>query len=310
MKKHSLFFAFIILYFQAYSQKIIIDADTGNEMDDLYAIAYLLGIKKANVIALSAAHFNNPDLLTEKEWNGYKTKNIKPLEISYNLNKKLLSYANREDILCLEGAKRMIGRAWGGNTPRFSAASKTIIDEALKMPEGQKLVVFTLGPLTNVASAIIEQPEIESKIVLYMMGANYYPEKNVWDKSEFNIRNDLNAFDYLLNSTVEMHIMTANASFAFQFDKSKTLGKLNKKNKLDNLLASKWDAIKADKNWIMWDLALIIAYFKPSLATEIPVNTPPENTQRKVFVYTNLKVQEMENHFWKIYESKSYLSHH
>lgn len=303
MKKYLLLLLMSLIYFQSFSQKIIIDADTGNEMDDLYAIAYLLGKVDSNLIALTAAHFNNADLLTEKYWNGYKTKGIKTMEVSFELNEQLLEYAKREDVLCLKGAAKIIGRAWGGTEPRSSEASQKIIEAASKIPNGEKLVVFTLGPLTNIASAIIEKPSIQDKIVLYMMGANYYPEKSAWDKSEFNIRNDLNAFNYLLNSEVEMHIMTATTSAAFKFDKQETLEK-HGDTKLDELLMEKWDAVGAGKNWIMWDLALIIAYFHLEFVTEVSINTPPENRQRKVFVYTQLDAGKMEKQFWEVYDKK------
>lgn len=59
------FFLLILFNSATFSQKFFIDADTGNEMDDLYAITYLLGLSDKDVIALSAAHFNNPDLLTD-----------------------------------------------------------------------------------------------------------------------------------------------------------------------------------------------------------------------------------------------------
>lgn len=301
MKTLLTFFLLILFNSATFSQKFFIDADTGNEMDDLYAITYLLGLSDKDVIALSAAHFNNPDLLTEKTWNGYKTKGIKTMEESFILNKKLLEATHREDVDCLKGATKMIGRAWGGTEPRSSAASQRIIKEARNASKDEPLVVFTLGPLTNVASAIIEVPEIEEKIVLYMMGANYYEDKNAWDKSEFNIRNDLNAFNYLLDSKVEMHIMTASTSYKFKFNKNKSLKKHSKNTSLDKLLLQKWVDVGAGEEWIMWDLAMLIAYFKPDWATEIQVNTPPVNRQRKVYVYTDLDAKKMEDHFWDIY---------
>lgn len=294
-----LFSAFLL---KAQNPKFILDADTGNEMDDLYAIAYMLGMDQGRLIALNAAHFNNVDLLTDSIWNSYPTKNIRTLQISYDLNREILSYAGREEVPCLMGAPKIIGRSWGGNEPRPSEASKKIIEEALKMNDGEKLVVFTLGPVTNVASAIIERPEIESKIVLYMMGANFDPQKNAWSKSEFNIRNDLNAFDYLLNSSVEMHVMTATTSWKFKFKKDQTIQKLSSRTKLDNLLANRWKEVNAGTEWIMWDLAMLIAYFRPELATEAEVMTPPENKQRKIFVYTDLDAEKMEAHFWDIYK--------
>jgi inosine-uridine nucleoside N-ribohydrolase len=288
-----------------FAQKIILNADTGNEMDDLYAIAYMLGKADETLIALSAAHFNNVDLLTEEMWNSYPTEGIETMKISCELNKELLQYTGRLEIPCLKGSEKIIGRAWGGNDPRPSETSKLIIDEATKLPEGQKLVVFTIGPVTDVASAIIENPSIESKIVHYMMGASYVENIKAWNKSDFNVRNDINnAFDYLLNSNVEMHIMTSTTSRQFKFDKTKTKNLLNTGSKLDELLSNRWEDIHAGEKWTMWDLALIIAYFHPEMATEKLVNTPPINKQRKVFVYTDIDTEKMENEFWKVYKKK------
>lgn len=302
IKNTILIFLFMFLALNSYTQKIILNADTGNEMDDLYAIAYMLGKADDKLIALSAAHFNNVDLLTEEMWNSYPTEGIETMKISYELNKELLQYSGHMEIPCLKGAEKIIGRAWGGEDPRPSETSKLIIQEATKLPEGQKLVVFTIGPVTDVASAIIENPSIENKIVHYMMGASYEEDREAWNKSEFNVRNDINAFDYLLNSNVEMHIMTSTTSRHFKFDKTKTKDLLNTGSELDELLSHRWEDVHAGDNWIMWDLALIIAYFHPEMATEKLVNTPPINKQRKVFVYTDIDTQAMEDEFWKVYK--------
>lgn len=304
MRTTILFLAMMIFTVNAFSQnrEFILDSDTGNEMDDLYAIAYMLRKSGNEFIALSAAHFNNVDLLTDKKWNGYSTRNISTIKISYDLNKQIIAYTDRTDVKCLIGAHKIIGRSWGGNEPRPSEASKAIIEEAMKMHEGEKFVVFTIGALTNIASAIIEKPEIENKIVLYMMGGNYNAETGAWNKSEFNVRNDLNAFDFLLNSNVEMHIMPASTARKFKFDKKTTKAKLISGSKLDVLLSERWEHVNAGENWIMWDLALLIAYRCPAMATESFVNTPPENKQRKVYVYTDLDPEKMEEEFWKIYK--------
>jgi purine nucleosidase len=303
MKSICLFLVFFFLQInlQGQSIKVILDADTGNEMDDLYAIAYMVKKSGNEFIALTAAHFNNVDLVTYKKWNGYSTKNINTVKISYNLNKQIIAYMGRSDVKCFLGADKIIGRAWGGNEPRPSEASKAIIDEAMKIPAGEKLVVFTIGAVTNVVSAILEKPEIESKISLYMMGANYNAETGTWNKSEFNVRNDLNAFDYLLNSNVEMHIMPASTAGKFTFDRIATKMKLNSDSKIDVLLSERWEHVNAGENWIMWDLALLIAYYHPEMATESYVNTPPENNQRKVYIYTDLDPIKMEEEFWKVY---------
>jgi hypothetical protein len=49
----------------------------------------------------------------------------------------------------------------------------------------------------------------------------------------------------------------------------------------------------------MWDLALIEAILHPGLADYKSVKTPPENTRRKVKVYTSISAQAMEAEFWE-----------
>jgi hypothetical protein len=49
----------------------------------------------------------------------------------------------------------------------------------------------------------------------------------------------------------------------------------------------------------MWDLALVEAMIDPALASEEEVLTPPENTQRKVWMYKTIEVEKMREDFWK-----------
>ena len=64
---HRLFFVSLSLcvFLSSYSQKqaVWIDADTGNEIDDVYAIIRLLNESSVSVAGISSAHFNNPDML-------------------------------------------------------------------------------------------------------------------------------------------------------------------------------------------------------------------------------------------------------
>lgn len=302
----SSFFLVLLFSFNTFSQKnnIILDADTGNEIDDLYAIAYLLGVSGDELKAISAAHFNNVDLVTDTMWNAYSARDINTMKLSHNLNKEIVEYSHRNDVACLMGAQKIIGRSWGGSEARPSEASAAIIKAAMNVKDGKKLHILALGAVTNIASAIIENPGVEDKIALYMMGAKYYPDRNVWDKSEFNIRNDLNAFDYLLNSSVEMHIMPANIANKLRFDKHKTLDNLNTNSKLDLLLSQRWTSVTDLNSWVMWDLALILAYFNPDFATKCLFPAPPENKKRDVFVYTGINHEKMEKHFWEVFQIK------
>ncbi|CAN5582863.1 hypothetical protein BH23BAC1_BH23BAC1_38430 [soil metagenome] len=49
----------------------------------------------------------------------------------------------------------------------------------------------------------------------------------------------------------------------------------------------------------MWDLTVISVIINPELAQKTEVSTPSENTQRKVFVYTQINPEEIEADFWE-----------
>jgi len=301
MKTHLTIFLslFILFSVSAQKKKVWIDADTGNEMDDLYAISYLLLDTTVEVVGISSAHFNNADLLTYKIWNSYPTKNINTVKISQQLNEKLIKYMNCENIPHPIGANQMIGRAWGGQEPASSPASAKIIEKAHQMKPGEKLDILVIGASSNISSALLTDSTIKSKIHVILLGARYFDDKKVWDKSEFNIRNDLNSFDYLLNlDGLKLTVMPVNVAIALQFQRKVAKDKLQNKNDFFNFLYSRWDLVSAGESWIMWDLALVEAYLHPELANLIIAKTPPENNQRDISVYNDIDNQKMEELFW------------
>ena len=109
---------------KAQKQKVWIDSDTGNEMDDLYAIVRLVKAPSIDLIGLSSAHFNNPDLLVFEKWNAYSTKGLNTVAESQRLNEQILKALGRLDIIHPMGADRQIGRSWGEQDPRNSPAAQ------------------------------------------------------------------------------------------------------------------------------------------------------------------------------------------
>jgi inosine-uridine nucleoside N-ribohydrolase len=282
----------------------IIDADTGNEMDDLYAIARALSPDGLHVIALQSAHFNNPQLLTDPNWNSYPTDSINTLEISQQLNEHLAAETGYWMVPTLSGCDRMLGFAWGyyaGAPVPTSPATRFIIDKAGKSDPDNKLNIICLGPSTNVAAAIAAAPEIAGNLRVFILGAKYDLKRKAWNKNEFNIRNDLNAFDLLLNTEgLELWVMPANIAQALTFQRKSSFQKLGAcSTPLCRRLTKRWDAVSAGTSWIMWDLALIEAILHPDWAEWDKVRTPPENNRRKINLCTSINAPLMEAGFWQ-----------
>ena len=282
-------------------QKVWLDSDTGNEMDDLYAITRLLKDTTIEVAGLSSAHFNNADLLVFEKWNGYFTKNLNPVAESQRLNIQILQSLNLSRIPHPIGADRQIGRSWGEQDPRPSEASEAIVKTVKSLAPDEILDIITLGPLTNIASAILTDTSIISHIRCYSLGANYYTEEKVWDKSEFNIRNDLNAFNYLLNlKEFDITIMPLQTAYSLQFNKKETYANLNETILIEKILKNRWQEHNPqDEIRNMWDLALVEAYLLPKFSEIKKVVTPPENRPRMIGVYTHINEKLFYADFWK-----------
>ncbi|MBL7112677.1 MAG: nucleoside hydrolase [Bacteroidales bacterium] len=268
---------------------IIIDADTGNEMDDLFAITRALLEDDIEVIGLTSAQwFNHPDATDSTVW------------VSQQLNDEILRNLKMTHIPHPMGANGPL-RYWGNPVPNRSPAANYIIKRADELPAGEKLNVVVLGAPTNLASALILKPEIAGKIKCYLMGLKYDPMLRVWNKNEFNTRNDLDAMDYLLNNEqLEMWIMTATTSAELVFTKEEIFEVMEGKQGIWEMLVNRWKSKFPDhQEWIMWDVAIIEAIIHPDLATVREIYVPDENTQRKVHVYTRINAKSMKKDFFK-----------
>lgn len=268
--------------------KILIDADSGNEIDDLFAITRALIAPELEVVGLTSVH-----------WEFHPEAGDSSLEISQQLNEKLLSYTNNSAIPHPRGSAGML-RYWGDPVPNPSKAAELIISKAKEISGRGKLNVVTLGALTNIASAILMDPEIIPKIRVYSMALQYNPQSRVWNKNEFNVKNDLDAMDLLLNTEgLEMYIMTATTSSIYTFTKEETRKYFYGKGQPWNFLYEKLEQRFPDnKTWVMCDVALIEAIINPDLVKTEQVLTPPENLQRTVNVYTALNKEMMLADYW------------
>lgn len=291
---------FMVLSSFAQKQKVWLDADTGNEMDDLYAIVRLVKAPSIELMGLSSAHYNNPDLLVFKKWNAYNTKGLNTVEESQRLNEQILKALKRLDIAHPLGADRQIGRAWGQQDPRDSPAAQAIISAVKNLAPNEKLDILTIGAMTNMATALILAPEIKSKVRCFALGAQYNPQTGIWNKNEFNIRNDLNAFDYLLDlAGFDLKVMSLEAAHPLQFLREETYNRLDQKQEVEKILEDRWrEQNPQDESRVMWDLALIEAYLNPTFAHLETVRTPPENKQRSIDAYISVDEKALSQDFW------------
>ena len=161
--------------------RVILNTDAKNEVDDQFAIVQALLTESFDLKGLVAAHFG-------------KEKSPHSMEDSYEEIKHLLTLMGKENsVPVFRGAERAIDSE---TDPVDSEGARLIIEEAMK-EDHRPLYLAFLGPLTDMASALILEPEIQrKKITVIWTGGRNWPTGG-W---EYNLQNDILAANLIFTS--------------------------------------------------------------------------------------------------------------
>ena len=183
--------------------KIIFDTDPGT--DDALAIMMAL---------------NSPDI----EILGITTVggNASPANATSNAL-RLLHYTGRTDIPVARGGPRPLEGVYHPNSFHGRAGLSVNLPRPDVKPIGVpawdfiisvaaslrgELTMFAVGPLTNVAKALLKQPRVASWIKhLYIMGGAVHCPGNTTSNAEFNIWDDADAAQIVLNSGIPITLV-------------------------------------------------------------------------------------------------------
>lgn len=160
---------------------IILDTDTYNEIDDQFALSYMMKCgEKFQVKGICAAPFTNGKAVTPAEG-------------------MIKSYDEILKLLKLMGEDKYFDRVFKGsetylrdeNTPVESEAANFIAGLARDYSPGKPLYIVAIGAITNVASAIIKNPDIKENVVIVWLGGH---AQHIGEPvSEFNMVQDIAA---------------------------------------------------------------------------------------------------------------------
>lgn len=177
---------------------IIIDTDPG--IDDTIAIITLAGSEKAEIKAITTTHGNiglegtTRNALALRDFLGLGCNVYRGAEKPMIVPRKDASFVHGENGLA--GYELPPGDRKPGNEPAWDA----IYRRARECPG--ELVIIALGPLTDIAIAILKYPDLKNLVKrLYMMGGS----RNWGNRSrnaEFNIRADPHACRVVLSSGI------------------------------------------------------------------------------------------------------------
>jgi len=187
-------------------RRIIIDTDPGQ--DDAVAILLALGSAEIEVAGITCVAGNVSLKLTE------------------NNARKICELAGRPDIRVFAGAIRPLTRQLvtaeevHGQTgldgpqlpePIMKLQDRYAVDfivETLMGEESGSITLCALGPLTNLALALIREPRTAPRIrEIVLMGGGFFEGGNITPAAEFNIYVDPHAADVVLKSGVPIVMM-------------------------------------------------------------------------------------------------------
>ena len=182
-------------------RRIIIDTDPG--IDDAVAILFALASPELEVLGLVAVAGNMPLAVTERN------------------ARALVELAGRPDIPVYGGCPRPMGKplltaervhgdtGLGGLAlppPAVAPRSEHGVDfliETLRRAEPRSITLCALGPLTNIAVALVMAPEIAAGVAeLVLMGGAARVPGNVTPAAEFNIHVDPHAAALVFDSAL------------------------------------------------------------------------------------------------------------
>lgn len=173
-------------------KKIILDTDMYNEIDDQFALTYL--IKSLDVFDLQAI------TIAPFFKSGYAntTSIADGTEKSYDTTLNILDMLNAskyKDVV-YKGAIK-----YYKDSKETNEAVEKIIEIANK---NDKTTILAIGAITNIALAIKKSPEIINKIKVVWLGGNSFLTK---DNNEFNFRQDIPAVQEVFNSQVKLVVI-------------------------------------------------------------------------------------------------------
>ncbi len=289
----------------AYKQKIIIDTDIGDDIDDAFAIQYALMHPDIDLLGVTTVYKNalqralmTKNLLNKNGRGDIKvyvgndnpiSEPLKPFIYEKNVNGKtqLLSFENSIAQSHIE----------------TQSAVDFIVETADKNPA--EITLICIGPLTNIARAILKAPEsMRNFKQLLIMGGNYKGHL------EWNIMCDPEAADIVFNSGLNVKCVGSDLTEQCIFSKNDLITYLSYDNEAYKYINSMM------KDWIIYNMrppimhdALAVSMLVTDFISFLPskVEVPLIGGKRG-----SIKVTEMENSnllYAKSFDKNAFMEH-
>jgi inosine-uridine nucleoside N-ribohydrolase len=227
---------------------VVLDTDAYNEIDDQFAIAYMLkNPERLDVKAIYAAPF----------LNARSTSAGEGMEKSYNEIFKLLDLMKTE-MEVFRGSDSFLADE---KTPVISDAARDLAARVENYSPENPLYVVAIGAITNVASALLLNPKVAENAVLVWLGGHGF---HFHDTKEFNMVQDIAASRVVMSSGISfVQLPCMGVVSSFTVSKPELEYWLKGKNPLADYLATNTideaESYAHGKPWtrVIWDVTAV-----------------------------------------------------
>lgn len=248
--------------------QIVLDTDTYNEVDDQFALVYALrSTERLNVKSVYAAPFFNARAKSPADG----------MEKSYEEIHRVLQKMKFEvpSGFVKKGSRRYLRSV---STPCENDATYDLIQKAMSADD--ILYVVSIGALTNIASAILIEPQILQKIVVVWLGGHAFNWPNT---NEFNLKQDVLAANVVFDSRVPLvllpcwgvvsHLSTTVAELEKFIEKGSPIGAY-----LTQLVRD-YEGNKIAHSKVIWDVAAVAYLVNPDWLFTKVMSSPRVSSQ-------------------------------
>jgi inosine-uridine nucleoside N-ribohydrolase len=246
---------------QATVAKVIFDTDIGDDIDDAYALGFLLRSPEVQVLGVTTA--------------------FEDTHLRARLATRFLNSAGRGDVAVYEGRKtagasHFTQGKWAEGSPdrAYPDAIEFMLNTIRRDPG--RITLVAVAPLTNVGALIAKDPKTFGKLkrVVIMGGsvARGYGTKEQPD-AEWNIVNDVAAAKALFGSGVPLYMMPLDST-QIQFDQARQAELFGKKTGMTKALeelTAEWSAATKHRSPTLFDAVAAVYAVKPEVCPTTPM---------------------------------------
>lgn len=155
-------------------RRIIIDTDIGDDIDDALAIAFALESPELDVIGITTV-FRNVTARAKLAVNLLKRAGRSDIPVFAGIGSPIINKVDVNEI------PNQYSEETEGHVEGFGANAIDFIVDTIMKSDGE-ITLVPIGPLTNIAIAILKEPGLKTKVKeIVMMGGCFYSHLSEWN---------------------------------------------------------------------------------------------------------------------------------